>query len=158
MNDLGAAVDAASPDPMPGAEPALEWTVNPWRQRPLAAGVALLAPFGLVALAASAALPPLVLAGLGIAVLVALRAALFVARCHVGPEGIGVRRAGVQERLPWSRIRRARVEAAWLWASTESRTSWRSAFRGLGLALPAAPAERDRLLPELKRRLALHGL
>lgn len=147
------------PATAPGSEPEppLEWTVNPWRQRPLAAAVALLAPVALTLLVAPQAPYPLVLAALAIALLVSLRAALLVAHCRVDRDGLSVERVRVTERLPWARIRRARVTAAFVWATSEPLGSWRAAFRGLGLALPAAAAERERLVPELQRRLALHG-
>ncbi len=135
---------------------ALEWSFNPWRDRPLAAAAAALATLGLCLVVASLGEPLLVRLVLCLVVLGTLSPVLSPARCRVDEEGVQKRSPFGTVRRPWSALRRAAARPAGLLLSPYARPHWLDAYRGLLLPFPAHG--RERLLAELEGRLHAHGL
>ena len=135
---------------------ALEWSFNPWRDRPLAAcaGAAMALGIGLVV--ASLAQPLPVRVGLGLAVLGALAPALAPARCRVDERGVEKRGPFGTVRRPWDGLRRASPRATAVLVSPYARPHWLEPYRGLVLPLPARG--REALRAELASRFHAHGL
>lgn len=134
----------------------LEWSFNPWRDRPLAAIAAVLMTLGMCLLIASLGEPPLVRLILGLAVLGTLSPGLSPARCRVDDDGIQMRGPFGTARRRWSELRRAATRPAGLLLSPYARPHWLDPYRGLLLPMPARG--RDSLLAELRERLGAHGL
>ena len=160
-----ARVSGAVPDAMPAAvppalppEPALEWSVNPWRSDPRRAAAGLAAALGLVLLAVRMSLPAAAGGVLAAACLLALAPAFVPARYRVDAEGIGMRRGLAWERRAWRDLKRAARGRAGVLLSPFEQPSFRDSFRGLFLAVPGTLPAREDLLRELSHRLSLHGL
>jgi hypothetical protein len=135
---------------------ALEWSFNPWRDRPLAALAGATIAFGICLVVASLAQPLVVRVGLAVAVLGTLSPALAPARCRVDDQGIEKRSPFGTVRRPWEGLRRvSRGETAVL-VSPYQRPHWLEHYRGLVLPLPARG--RDALKAELASRFHDHGL
>ncbi|MGH7730825.1 MAG: PH domain-containing protein [Candidatus Eiseniibacteriota bacterium] len=134
----------------------LEWSFNPWRERPLAAIAAALMTLGMCLLIASLGEPPLVRVILGIAVLGTLSPVLSPARCRVDDEGVAMRGPFGTARRRWSDLKRVAARPAGVMVSPYARPHWLDPFRGLLLPMPER--ERETLLDELRGRLDAHGL
>jgi len=133
----------------------LEWSFNPWRDRPggaVAAGAC--GAFACVAVA-SLDLPPLVTLGLGIAIVGSLSPLLSPARCRVDDGGVWRRRTFVIERRAWSEIKRCVPRAAGLLVSPYPIPHWLDRYRSLLLPIPRR--QRDRVMADLREQLARHG-
>ena len=135
---------------------ALEWSFNPWRDRPLAAVAATLMTVGMCLVIASLAEPPLVRLVLGLAVLGTLSPVLSPARCRVDEDGIERRGPFGTARRPWNELRRVSARPAGVLLSPYARPHWLDPYRGLLLPLPAQG--REGLLAALRGRLEAHGL
>lgn len=153
----GAPSPAAGGGAGAGAFP-LEWSVSPWRERPLAATATLLAALGLWLLV-SRLLPGerVTATVLGLLLLGSLAPGMAPTRCRVDAEGPARQVLFTWERRRWADVRRARLGAAGLFVSPLSRPGRMDRFRGLFLPLPrrgAHPSLRAALRAELDR----HGL
>jgi hypothetical protein len=135
---------------------ALEWSFNPWRDRPLAAvaGAAMALGIGLVV--ASLGEPLVVRVVLGLAVLGALAPALAPARCRVDDQGVEKRSPFGTVRRPWVALRRVSRGTTAVLVSPYERPHWLEHYRGLVLPLPARG--RDALRAEIASRFHDHGL
>jgi len=135
---------------------ALEWSFNPWRDRPLAAAAAALMTVGMCLVIASLGQPPLVRLVLGLAVLGTLSPVLSPARCRVDEDGVEMRGPFGTARRRWSELRRVSARPAGVLLSPYARPHWLDPYRGLLLPMPAQ--ERENLLAALRGRLEAHGL
>jgi hypothetical protein len=135
---------------------ALEWSFNPWRDRPLAAGAGALMTLGICLVVASLSEPLAVRVVLGLAVLGTLSPVLSPARCRVDEEGVERRGPLGTVRRPWATLRRAATRPAGVLVSPYARPHWLDPYRGLLLPLPSR--DRDALLADLAARLHDHGL
>ena len=134
----------------------LEWSFNPWRDRPLAAAAAALTTLGMCLVIASLGQPPLVRLVLGLAVLGTLSPVLSPARCRVDEDGIQMRGPFGTARRRWSELRRVSARPAGVLLSPYARPHWLDPYRGLLLPMPAQG--RENLLAALRGRLEAHGL
>jgi hypothetical protein len=134
----------------------LEWSFNPWRDRPLAAWAGVLVTLGMVLLVASLGEPPLVRILLGVLMLGAISPAIAPARCRVDEAGVEMRGPFGTARRRWDELRRVAERPAGLLVSPYARPHWLDSYRGLLLPVPAR--ERAALLGALRGRLVAHGL
>lgn len=135
---------------------ALEWTYNPWRERPGRASATLVAALACCALATSFGLPALVALVMCVASLATFAVGFVPVRCRLDQEGVTRRAGWLAERRPWKDLQRAvRLPDAVL-LSPFRRRHWLDAYRGLLLPLPARPE--DGLADDVNRRLVEHGL
>lgn len=145
----GAAVDSV-------AEPALQWTMDPWREHTRRAMVGVVLAILLAALVFTAVggrLTGLLLASIAI---VSLAPAFLVVHCRVDGAGVSRTILGLTERRAWADIRRARLGAGALRVGPSRRPGVLDGFRTLTLPLPGgAPAA---LSEALRRRIEDHGL
>ena len=139
----------------PTLAPVLEWSFNPWRDRPRAALAAALITLGMGLLIASLDEPPLVRLLLGLVVLGALAPVFAPARCRVDVDGVEVRGPFGTGRRRWDELRRVSSRPAGLLVSPYARPHWLDAYRGL--FLPAPARDRDALLALLRGRLVADG-
>ena len=135
---------------------ALEWSFNPWRDRPLAAGGGALMTLAICLVVATLGQPLLVRLVLCLVVMGALSPALSPARCRVDESGVEKRGPFGVARRPWAALRRAARWPAGLMVSPFVRPHWLDSYRGLVLPLPARG--RAALMAELAIRLRDHGL
>jgi hypothetical protein len=154
----GPGPDAAPPARAAEAIPAeaLEWTFNPWRERPGLATLAGVLALGMCAILVTLGESTLVTAALAIAAIASLSPALAPARCRVDAQGAARGGPFGWQRRPWSDVRRAVARPAALVLSPYASRHWLDPYRALFLPLPAL--ERDRLLTQLRPVLAHHGL
>jgi hypothetical protein len=134
----------------------LEWSFNPWRDRPLAAVAATVMTLGMCLVIASLHEPPLVRLILGLAVLGTLSPVLSPARCRVDEDGVQMRGPFGTARRRWSELRRVSARPAGVLLSPYARPHWLDPYRGLLLPMPARG--RESLLAALRGRLEAHGL
>lgn len=136
----GAAAPAAAASRAEVAADPLEWTFQPWRERPARAALAAAAALGLCLIVLGLGLAPLTALLLCI-VNVAVLAPVFVpARCRIDAEGVAMRGAGGWTRRAWRDVRRARSGPRGLLVSPFSRAHWLDPWRGLFLPFPAGQA------------------
>jgi hypothetical protein len=135
---------------------ALEWSFNPWRDRPLAAAAGALVTLGIGLVVSGLAEPLAVRLILGLLVLGALSPVLSPARCRVDDQGVERRGPFGTARRPWATLRRAARRPAGLLVSPYPRPHWLDPYRGLLLPLPSR--DREGLLADLATRLHDHGL
>jgi hypothetical protein len=134
----------------------LEWSFNPWRDRPLAAVAAVLMTAGMCLLIASLSQAPLVRIMLGLAVLGTLSPVISPARCRVDDDGVELRGPFGTSRRRWNELRRWATPPAGLLVSPYARPHILETYRGLLLPMPARG--RDALLADLRTVLHAHGL
>ena len=135
---------------------ALEWRVNPWRERPGASVAAAAGGLGACLLVLSLGEPPLFSTALCLAVLGALSPLLSPAECRVDDEGVSRRGPFGRERRAWRELRRAQAARGGLLVSPYATSHWLDATRGLLLPLPRR--DRDALLAGIEPHLERHGL
>ena len=133
----------------------LEWSFNPWRQRPLIAAAAASLTMALCLLIASLREPLLVRLILVLAILGTLSPVLSPARCRADERGIELRGPFGTARRRWSDLKRVVARPAGVLVSPYARPHWLDSYRGM--LLPTAPHDRDTLLAELRGRLDAHG-
>ena len=138
---------------------AVEWTVSPWRDDPVRAGLAAVAAL-LLGLLAAWLLSGERLAGAmtGLAVLVALAPGMTPTQCRVDGDGVARRVLFAWDRRAWPEIRRARLDAGGLFVSPFARRHRLDRFRGLYLPVPRREPGAAPLLETLRRDLGRHGL
>jgi hypothetical protein len=144
----------ADPAAAPGA--ALEWSFNPWRERPLAAGLALGASLGGGLLLSALGVAPLGCLLLALAMGGSFAPLLVPARCRIDDQGVAQRGPFGWERRRWETIRRAARVRGGLLISPFARPRRLDAFRALLLPMPRA--DRRALTAQVAPRLARHGL
>jgi len=135
---------------------ALEWRVNPWRERPRAAATAAAGGLGACVLVVSLGEATLLSAALCLAVLGALSPLLSPAECRVDDEGVSRRGPFGHERRAWRELRRAHAAPDGLLVSPYAASHWLDATRGLVLPLPRG--DREALLAGIAPHLERHGL
>jgi hypothetical protein len=157
-----AAAEALAAVPSAPHEAPLEWTLHPWRARPAVAALALLVVAAATFEIARFELPALARLGLALAFTWMLAPALLPTRYRLDGRGVASRMVLLWDRRAWSVFKRASIAAAarvpLVRLSTLERPGPLDAFRGMTLLLPPRTPERDRLLDEIRRRLAQHGL
>lgn len=134
----------------------LEWSFNPWHERPAQAWGAAAVVIVTVALVAGAGLPALVTAALAAGLGAALGRALLPARCALDDAGVRWGVGPLVQRRPWSAFRRAVRAGDGVLLSPFSRRSRLDAYRAVFLPFPSRLAAR--LVPDIDARLARHGL
>ena len=124
--------------PQDAPPPGVEWTFDPWTERPGAAGVAALAVLAMWLLLAAAALPWLVALLLGAFAAIPLLPAFVPASCRVGPEGAERRGLMANARRSWADVRRIEDVPIGVLLSPSGRRTWLDATRALTLPMPGA--------------------
>jgi hypothetical protein len=160
MSDAMEVARVADGEPAAAAEasPPLEWEVNAWQIDFRRAVLSLLGTFALWALLFYLRVPGSLGVILGGVVIAYLYPGFGSGRCRIDDQGVARKNLFVWERREWSRIRRARVVPIGLFVSPYAKPSRLDAYHGLVLPIPTRHPERDRLLGELRHRLASHGL
>ena len=133
----------------------IEWSYNPWRERPARAALGCLGASLLCLLALSLRLPAVMALALSVAGIAPLAVVFLPVRLRLDEAGATRRVGPLAETRPWRRIRRAvRGPRGVLLTPFRSR-SWLDAYGGLLLPMPRreGPAAE-----ELDRILARHGL
>jgi hypothetical protein len=134
----------------------LEWSYNPWRDRPGRAAVALVASLLCCALAVTLRLPTVPTLLLCVVSVATLAAGFLPVRCRVDEAGV-IRRSGwLAERRAWDQLRRAVRRPDGVWLSPYRSRHWLDPYRALYLPFPdgaSAPS-----CETLDRILASHGL
>ena len=133
----------------------LEWSYNPWRERPrrALAGCLSAAAFCLVVLALR--LPLLMAGALAIAAVGPLAVLFLPVRLRLDADGVTRRVGPLAESRSWARVRRAVRRREGVLLTPFRATSWLDAYLGFFLPFPRrqAPAAEA-----LDRILASHGL
>jgi hypothetical protein len=133
----------------------LEWSFNPWRERPVAAASATAIGLASCLVIATLGQPALLTLALCAALLASLSPLLAPARCRVDEQGLSRRGPFGLERRAWGDLKRCVSRPAGLLASPYPRPHWLDGYRSLWLPLPQH--DRETLRTELVARLALHG-
>lgn len=134
----------------------LEWSFNPWHDRPLATGIGALLALGICLVIATLGEALLLRLALCLAVIGALSPAITPAHCRVDEAGVEKRGPVGTMRRPWTALRRAAQGPAGLLVSPYATPHWLDPYRGLVLPLPTNG--RDALLGQLTPILRRHGL
>ena len=154
----GTAVAASSvPQAPAGNTPALEWSVNAWRQSPSRALVAVIGVGLIWGLISVLRLTPLTALVLGVTTFFFMAPGFWSSRCRVDHDGVARKRFLAWQRRSWSQIRRVRIDSRGLFVSPMLEAGLGDAARGLYLPVPTELPEHPRLMTELKQRLAAHG-
>lgn len=134
----------------------VEWSYNPWRDRPGRAAVALVAALACCLLATSLGLPAIPTLILCVVCVATLAAGFVPVRCRLDDAGVLRRSGWFAERRPWEELRRAVRRADGVWLSPYRSRHWLDGYRALFLPFPAgakAPARET-----LDQILEHHGL
>lgn len=146
-------------DPAPRAAadsaPPVEWSYNPWRERPALAGTALVFALGCCAVLISFRESWVLTAGLAVAAVASLAPLFTPACCRVGEEDVARRGPLGWAKRPWRDVRRARLTRGGLLVSPYAEPHFLDVHRALFLPLPAAGE--GPLTAELESRLSVHG-
>ena len=133
----------------------LEWSYNPWRDRPGRAAVALVAALACCLVATSLRLPGVATLVLCVVCVTALAAGFVPVRCRLDESGV-VRRSGwFAERRRWRELQRAVRRADGVLLSPYRSRHWLDPYRALFLPLPHGTPP---LAEDLDRMLSSHGL
>ena len=133
----------------------IEWSFNPWRERPARAWIAASASLALCVAVALLGVPVVVMLGLCIATLGSLSPAFSPSRCRLDGDGAARRGPFGWDRKRWREIRRTIAGRRAIVLSPHARPSWLDAFHALVLPLPTHDAAPD---PEQVRHvLERHG-
>lgn len=145
------AAHAADPPATP-----VEWSFNPWHERPARAWVAALLALGLCLLVLAWRESVVLSIALCLAGVTTLSPALTPLSCRVDEDGVAKRGPFGWERRRWSELRRAALGSHGLSVSPYASRHWLDQTRGLFLPLPAGPA--PGLESAIRPHLARHGL
>ena len=133
------------PRALPEGVGPVEWTFDPWSERPFAAVVAALAVLGFWLAIAAWRLPaPLALA-MGAVAASPLLPAFVPAACRVGREGAARRGLLGWARRGWAEVRRVEDVPVGVLLSPYTERHWLDATRALTLPMPAPRREELRL-------------
>jgi hypothetical protein len=143
----GPVLDAATP---------LEWTFNPWRERPAKSALALTLTLGSGALLGGLGLPGLARVVLGLAVGFSFASLLLPVRCRLDERGVGQCGPLGWEHRRWEDIRRAVAVRGGLLVSPFGHARGLDRFRALLLPIPRE--HRSALGDRIAVLLARHGL
>jgi hypothetical protein len=139
-----------------GGEHAVEWSVRPWRERPLRAALGVFTAIALCLVIVSQRIGSLPTFVLCVAAVAAFAPLFAPSRCRVDEQGAGRRGTLGWERRPWDAFRRARVGREALTLSPYRSPHWLDRYRSLVLPLPGKGS--DGLRDELANVLERHGL
>jgi len=134
----------------------LEWSYNPWRDRPGRAAIALSAALACCLLATSLGLPGVPTLLLCVVCVATLAAGFVPVRCRLDESGVTRKSGWVAERRAWDQLRRAVRRSDGVWLSPYRSRHWLVAYRALFLPLPAGASAPPR--EDLDRMLEQHGL
>src|SRR5262245_30666066 len=134
---------------------ALEWSCNPWRDRPGRAVVTTLAALLICGAVLSWRLPALMSLAMCAVALASLSTALVPVRCRLDEEGATRRSGWMVERRRWPDLKRAVRTTDGIFLSPFDDRHWLEAYRALFLPIPARGAPSA---PEVERLLTSHGL
>lgn len=126
--------------PVPSAaSPAapVEWTFDPWNERPAIAGTAALAVLAMWLVIAGAGFPLLVAVALGAFAGAPLLPAVIPAACRIGADGAERRGLIVRQKRAWSDVRRIEDVPIGVLLSPFTERSWLDTTRALTLPMPA---------------------
>ena len=134
----------------------IEWSYNPWRDRPARAAAAMIAALLCCLLVTSMGLPGFVAVVLCVAAVSAMAVGFVPVWCRLDEAGVTRRSGWFAERRPWGDLRRAvRTSEGVLLSPFQSR-HWLDAYRSLFLPIPSrAPRP---LAADVERVLSSHGL
>ena len=114
----------------------VEWTFDPWSERPVVAAVAALAVLAMWLVIAGARLPLLLAVGLGAFAGAPLLPAVIPAACRIGADGAERRGLIVRQRRAWADVRRVEDVPIGLLLSPFRERSWLDSTRALTLPMP----------------------
>ena len=140
---------------VPGPPTVIEWTFDPWSERPAAAGIAALAVLAMWLLIAGAGFPPLLAVALGGFAGAPLLPAVIPAACRVGEQGAERRGLLARQRRAWSDVRRIEDVPVGVLISPFGERHWLDATRGLTLPMPGA--RRAELRERVRACWSSHG-
>ena len=144
-----------NPDPSPATATPVEWTFDPWHERPGAAVVALVAVLAAWIAIAACRFPLLLAIALGAIAASPLLPAFVPAACRVGPAGASRRGLLMRVERAWGDVRRVDDVPAGVLLSPFASRHWLDTTRALTLPMPKP---RRSELRELVRRLwGTHG-
>jgi len=130
----------------------LSWTAWPARERPMAAGVLIVAALVLGMLVKRGTDDPF----LGVAapgfVLASLSSFLLPTSYRLTKDSVEVRSLGVARVRPWTEMRRMTVDRTGVFLSPFERRSWLEAYRGVRL-LFGAGGDRDQVVAFVEARI-----
>ncbi len=134
----------------------IEWSYNPWRERPARAWGALAALLLCCGLVVSTRLPLGVKLGLCAGAGASFGAAILPWRYRLDDDGVTSGRGPFAQRRPWSDIGRAVRSSEGILLSPFQRRHWLDPYRSLFLPLP--PRASSHLAEDVDRLLSHHGL
>ena len=141
---------------LPGRPPVgVEWTFDPWVERPRAAGVAVLGLLAMWLALAAAGLPGLVAILLGGFAAWPLLPAFVPASCRIGPDGAERRGVLGGVRRGWGEVRRVEDVPVGVLLSPFTHRHWLDATRSLTLPMPGA--RRGELRTAVREWWGRHG-
>ncbi|MGH3054255.1 MAG: hypothetical protein ACRDL7_04670, partial [Gaiellaceae bacterium] len=148
---------AAGLDSIPAAAPVppVEWSFNPWRERPARSAAALMVALGCCLVVLVGRESWVLSVALCMAAVATLSPALTPLACRIDDDGVARRGPLGWERRRWSELRRAVLKRAGLRVSPYATRHWLDETRGLFLPLPSAAS--DALVPSIAPHLARHG-
>jgi len=135
---------------------ALEWSYNPWRERPGRSLGALVAVLGCCALVSSLGLPAGVAIALSAGIGASFGPAILPWSYRVDESGVTLGRGVLSQRRGWTEIRRAVRSPEGVLLSPFERRHWLEAYRAFFLPLPSRAS--SRLAEDVEHILAQHGL
>ena len=114
----------------------VEWSFDPWSERPVAAGIAALAVLLMWLILAACRFPWLLAVAQGIVVASPLVPAFVPARCRIERSGAARRGLLGWMRRSWADVRRIEDVPVGVLLSPYARRHWLDATRGLTLPMP----------------------
>ena len=114
----------------------MEWTFDPWSERPVVAAIAALAVLAMWLAIAGARLPLLLAVGLGAFAGAPLLPAVIPAACRIGVDGAERRGLIVRQRRAWTDVRRVEDVPVGVLLSPFAERNWLDATRALTLPMP----------------------
>jgi hypothetical protein len=133
----------------------VEWSYDPWRERPRRAAGALGAAAVVIAAVVLSGLPGLATLALGVVAVAWVARDLVPVRCRVGEAGLARLGPLGAEVIPWERLRRVRARTDAVVGSTALRSGPLEPWRTLFLPLPSL--DRAGLLEAIRPILSRHG-
>ncbi len=128
----------ASAEDTPGSPAVVEWTFDPWSERPGAAGIAALGVLAMWLMIALAGLPLLLALALGAFAGSRLLPAFIPAACRIGADGAERRGLLARQRRGWPDVRRIDDVPIGVLLSPFADRHWLDTTRALTLPMPGA--------------------